>query len=64
MWVSPIPEKLLTRYELVQRKCAYPNNKYKDLLVYQKGYRFSEIDKKFIDKLYETKNEVSLKQYI
>ncbi|MDR1932835.1 MAG: LysR family transcriptional regulator [Spirochaetales bacterium] len=63
MWASPIPESLLKRYELVQRKCVYPNNKYKDLLIYPKGYCFSAMDKKFIDKLYETKNEVSLKQY-
>jgi DNA-binding transcriptional LysR family regulator len=63
MWVSPIPEKFLKRYELVQRKCAYPNNKYKDLLIYPEGYSFSALDKKFIDLLFKSKNEVSLKKY-
>jgi hypothetical protein len=32
MWVSPIPDKLIKRYGLVQRKCAFLNNHYKDAL--------------------------------
>ncbi|MGE4484717.1 MAG: LysR family transcriptional regulator [Oscillospiraceae bacterium] len=63
MWVSPIPDEFLRRYELVQRKCKVANHKYKDLLIYQKGYKFSQFDKKFLDKLYESKNEVALKDY-
>jgi DNA-binding transcriptional LysR family regulator len=63
MWVSPIPEKYLKLYGLVQRKVVFPNNKFKDMLIYPRGYRFSCLDKKFIDKLYESKNEVSFKRY-
>jgi DNA-binding transcriptional LysR family regulator len=63
MWVSPIPGNLLKRYDLVQRKCVFPNNRYKDALIYQKGYTFTTLDKKFIGKLSESKNEVSLKRY-
>jgi DNA-binding transcriptional LysR family regulator len=63
MWVSPIPEKYLTLYGLVQRKVAFPHNKFKDMLIYPRGYAFSALDKKFIDKLYESKNEVSFKTY-
>lgn len=63
MWVSPIPDELLHRYELVQRKCKKGNRKYKDLLIYPKGYKFSALDKKFLDKLYESKNEVAFKEY-
>ncbi|MDR2070677.1 MAG: LysR family transcriptional regulator [Treponema sp.] len=63
MWVSPIPGRLLKRYGLVQRKCAFLNNRYKDVLVYRKDYTFTMLDKKFIDKLFESRNEVSLKQY-
>jgi DNA-binding transcriptional LysR family regulator len=64
MWVSAIPDKLLKRYSLVQRKCVFPNNRYKDVLIYHKGYAFTALDKKFIDKIFESRNEVSLKQYI
>jgi DNA-binding transcriptional LysR family regulator len=63
MWASPIPEKMLKRYELVQRKCVFMNNKYKDLLIYPEGYIFTSFDKKFIDKIFESKNDVSLKKY-
>jgi DNA-binding transcriptional LysR family regulator len=63
IWVSPIPDKLLQRYGLVQRKCVFPNNHYKDVLVHRYGYTLTALDKKFIDKLFESQNEVSLKQY-
>ncbi|NLM42986.1 MAG: LysR family transcriptional regulator [Clostridiales bacterium] len=64
MWVSPIPDNFLNRYNLVQRKCkAASRKKYKDQLIYPKGYKFSELDKKFINKLFESKNEVSFKEY-
>lgn len=63
MWVSPIPEDILMRYELVQRKCQFQGNRFKDLLIYSDGYRLSELDKKFIDKLFKAKNEVSFKEY-
>jgi DNA-binding transcriptional LysR family regulator len=64
MWVSPIPDKMLKLYELVQRKCVFPNNKYKDILIYPKGYTFTELDRKFIDKITESRNAVSLNKYI
>jgi hypothetical protein len=63
MWVSPIPDKLLKRYGLVQRKCVFPNNRYRDVLIYRGGYAFTALDKKIIGKIFESRNEVSFKQY-
>jgi DNA-binding transcriptional LysR family regulator len=63
MWVSPIPDKLLKRYCLVQRRCAFLNNCYRDVLIYRRGYGFTALDRKFIDRISESRNEVSLKQY-
>lgn len=63
MWASPIPDELLDRYGLVLRKCSAPNRKYKDLLVYPAGYQFTALDRRFIDKLYESKNEIAFKEY-
>lgn len=63
MWVSPIPNELLNRYDLVQRKCSIPNHQYKDVLIYSKGYKFSALDKRLIDKIYESKNEVAFQEY-
>ncbi len=63
MWVSPIPEKWLTRYNLIQRRCKAPGHQYKDVFIYLKDYKLTELDRKFIDKLSEAKNDVSFKEY-
>lgn len=63
MLVSPVPKHLLERYNLVQRACDIPNNKFVDLLVYQSDYDFTKFDKLFLNKLYEVKNEVSHERY-
>jgi DNA-binding transcriptional LysR family regulator len=61
MWVSPIPDRFLKLYGLVQRKCHAANHKYKDLLISQKGYVFTALDRKFINELYTSKNEVAFR---
>lgn len=53
MWVSPTPQKILDRYNLVQRDCVDNNKIYRDVLVYHKGYKLSELDKLFISELYD-----------
>ncbi|HKL99498.1 MAG TPA: LysR family transcriptional regulator [Mobilitalea sp.] len=63
MWVSPIPEKWLTRYNLIQRRCKASSNRYKDMFIYSKDYKFTELERKFIDKLSEAKNDVSFMDY-
>ncbi len=63
MWVSPIPEKWLQRYHLVQRTCKVNGHRYKDVLVYPKNYKLTELDRQFIDRLSEAKNEVSFREY-
>ena len=63
MWVSPIPQKYLELHNLVQRKCAFSDNKTKDVIVYPKEYVFSEFDKMFLNKLCEARNEVSFQAY-
>ena len=51
MWVSPTPCEILDKYNLVQRKCKSNTRIYKDILLYKKGYKLSEIDKSFITEL-------------
>lgn len=57
MWVSPVPENLLKRYDLVQRKCVDNRKIYRDMLIYRKGYNLSELDLKFISELTDAKNK-------
>jgi len=51
MWVSPIPAQVLKQYNLVQRECGTSRKKYKDVLVYRKGYTLTDIEKQFISEI-------------
>ena len=55
MWVSPAPASVLERYNLIQRRCSENTKVYKDVLIYKKGYILSELDKKFITALCDSK---------
>ena len=58
MWVSPAPDSLLERYNLVQKKCVENKKLYKDVLIYKKGYKLTELDSRFITKLCEAKRKI------
>ena len=57
MWVSSAPQKILDRYNLVQKECIDNKKIYKDVLIYKEGYKLSELDKKFITHLCESKRK-------
>lgn len=57
MWVSPAPQKMLDRYNLIQRECVDNKKVYKDMLVYKSGYKLTELDKRFITQLCESKRK-------
>ena len=57
MWVSLTPQKLLDRYNLVQRKCEDNKKVYKDVLIYRNGYKLSRLDRQFITELCEAKRK-------
>ncbi len=57
MWVSPLPERVLKRYGLVQRPCSDNTKKYMDSLIYRKDYVLSEMDKMFITELCDAKRK-------
>ena len=47
MWVSPIPQRLLDAYHLVQRP-AFGSNAYTDVLIYRKDYQLTPFDEIFM----------------
>lgn len=51
MWVSPVPEDTLKKYHLVSVSCQANEKVYKDVLIYKKGYRLSELERRFIDEV-------------
>lgn len=57
MWVSPAPKALLSRYNLVQKKCVDNKKVYKDVLIYKNGYKLSKLDRQFITELCEAKRK-------
>ena len=57
MWVSPAPDSLLKRYNLVQKKCVDNKKVYKDVLIYREGYKLSKLDRQFITELCESKRK-------
>ncbi len=63
MWVSPVPEKWLTKYNLMQRRCKVSGHRFKDVFIYSKDYKLTPLERKFIDKISEVKNEVAFKEY-
>ncbi len=54
MWASPTPKNVFETYPLVQKPCDFPDNEYKDLFIYRKGYRLSRADRLFMQKVAET----------
>ena len=60
MLTSPALACELDKYGLMQKKYEIPNERCKDVIVFQKGYKFSDADRKFIDLLSEIKNEIEL----
>ncbi len=59
MWVSPMPEDTLKRFDLVQKKCCETSRKYADILIYPLSYRFSEYDGAFIGELFKMRDKAA-----
>ena len=57
MWASSVPDDLLCRFGLVQRKCVDNEKKYKDILIHRNDYHLTELDKTFITELCASKRK-------
>ncbi|MDR2054615.1 MAG: LysR family transcriptional regulator [Desulfovibrio sp.] len=51
MWVSPVPEDVLSTFSLVQKKALPKKPLHRDYLISRRGYRFSDEDRAFVEKL-------------
>lgn len=63
MWVSPIPQDILDRYNLVELECSDIINEYKDVLIYRNGYKLTKNDSEFLTHLCNVKREVENKKH-
>ncbi len=57
-WASAQPKEVLEKHGLVQRQCRQ-SLQFKDVLISRSSYRFSKLDRAFIDHLYLQRNEVA-----
>ena len=57
MWVSPASQKILDRYDLVQKKCVDNKKIYKDVLIYRQNYKLTNLDKQFITELCQARRK-------
>lgn len=55
---SPVPEKLLKRYGLVQRRLRGRKRPYKDVLICRENYKFSDLDHCFLNEVRRVRDEV------
>ena len=55
MWVSPITDRTIERFGLVQRECPDNDKVYKDVLIYRNDYNLSDLDNLFITELCKSK---------
>ena len=60
MWVSPVPEQLLRRYQLVQLGCSeMAGRPFRDVLISPQGYRFSNVEKGFIQRVKDVRDALN-----
>lgn len=57
MWVPPVPRRTLDKYGLVTREFPGKTKTHKDVLIYRKDYKLTDIDKTFITELCNSKHD-------
>lgn len=58
MWGSPVPDKLLRRCHLTQKECEDTKKNYKDVLVHHKDYALTELDRRFIAEVHNSRRRL------
>lgn len=61
LWASPTPAKRLTRFGLVQRRCPGTARRWKDVLIFRRGKLLGDLERRFVNRLYAAKNEVTFR---
>ena len=48
MWMSPVSDDYLSKFDLIQKKCDFNDKIYKDAVIYRKGYKLTALEKLFL----------------
>ena len=57
MWVSPLPDDIISGFGLVQKSCPDNQKLYRDMLIRRKDYRLSKLDNEFVTELCNSKRK-------
>ncbi len=58
MWVSPVPQHMLDTFNLEQFECPDNNKIYRDMLIYDKNYKMTDLDKRFVAAVKFSKSKI------
>jgi hypothetical protein len=61
MWMSPVEQEYLDKYDIVQKKVGFNDSVYKDVLIYRKGYRLTAYEELFLKNIEKVKESISSK---
>lgn len=59
MWVSPMPEVQLKRYDLVLRPCEDHENLHKDVVIFRRQRKLSPLGERFLAELVQVRKEIA-----
>ena len=57
MWVSPLPDDIISGFGLVQKVCPDNHKLYRDMLICRNDYSLSKLDLEFMTELYNSKQK-------
>ena len=60
MWVSPVPDELLDRHGLAQRRCTDAHRAHRDLLIYAKGRRLTKHEQEFLREVQGVRDDLGM----
>lgn len=56
MWMSPVSDEYLAKYNLIQRRCNFNDKIYKDVVIFKKGYNLTVLEKLFLEEVARVKD--------
>ncbi len=56
---SPMPDSMCGKHGLVQRRCDFADNRFRDYIIYTSGRKLTEGELSLINKLYEVRNRAA-----
>ncbi|MBE5934427.1 MAG: LysR family transcriptional regulator [Lachnospiraceae bacterium] len=51
MWMSPVSQEYLDKYNIIQKKCDFGNSIYRDVLIYRNGHKLTRFENMFLDEI-------------